>query len=174
MKKHVLPAQEKVRESSLEQYAAHRQEICLLLNDFLLKYLNSLYAEFHGDITLAIVLGELAHQNITQAMGRGPLAPALRENSIALESIKHLLLPTNPFSISEATGIPRETVRRKFEELIRRGWAEQVSSRGYVITPQVGEHFSWEFNLSLFEGVRELCTRLETILHGKTTIAHDP
>jgi predicted ArsR family transcriptional regulator len=38
------------------------------------------------------------------------------------ERMKHLE-PTNAFSISQATGIPRETVRRKIDKLQQKGWA---------------------------------------------------
>ena len=41
-------------------------------------------------------------------------------------SMRATLLPCNAFSISEATGIPRETVRRKASELVAEGLLERV------------------------------------------------
>lgn len=167
MRKHQLPPRDTIPQQSVDQYLAHGSELSILLNDFLLKYLNSLNAEFNGDIILAIVLGELAHHNISPFLKQGRMRPSAVENKITIESAREFLMPSNPFSISESTGIPRETVRRKFEELVRCGFAEQVSPRGYIITPQVTEHFMFGFNVRLFEGARLLSEQFQTILRGK-------
>jgi hypothetical protein len=41
---------------------------------------------------------------------------------------------TNVHSIADSTGIPRETVRRKVERLIERGWVERKENRHLVVT----------------------------------------
>lgn len=139
-----------------------------MLNDYLLKYLSSLYKEFDGDIVLAIVLGELAHQNISRQMQRGQLVPRIDNCPLTLEALRDLLLPSNPLSISEATGIPRETVRRKFERLVELGWVERVAHHSYLVTPAVAERFRFGFNLRLFEETLQLCSRLHEVLHQAT------
>lgn len=167
MRKHLLPPRDAIPQQSVDQYLAHGSELSILLNDFLLKYLNSLYAEFKGDLILAIVLGELAHHNVSPFLQQGRMTPSAVENKITIESAREFLKPSNPFSISESTGIPRETVRRKFEELVRLGFAEQVAPRGYIITSQVSEHFMFGFNVRLFEGACLFSTQFQTILGGK-------
>jgi DNA-binding IclR family transcriptional regulator len=43
----------------------------------------------------------------------------------------------NTQSIADSTGIPRETVRRKLQLLIDRGWIERTPDGGLVITQRV-------------------------------------
>lgn len=164
MPKHALPDVDTISKESVALYALHRQEALLLLNDFLLKYLNSLYKEFDGDIVLAIVLGELAHQNITHILNQlNRNGQTIKLANIA--SIRTRLVPCNPLSISEGTGIPRETVRRKFAALLKLGWIERISHNGYIITDLVSERFRHGFNLQLFEETLHLCSRLHEIMH---------
>lgn len=163
MTKHALPTVSDISMESVTLYDQHRLEAVLVINDFLLKYLSSLYQEFDGDIVLAIVLGELAHQNVTHVLS------GLKNNvqvsmPDGFESIRDPLVPCNPLSISEATGIPRETVRRKFSTLLALGWIERISHNGYIITKLAGERFRSGFNLQLFEETRQLCIRLQNVL----------
>ena len=164
---HLLPSLEDIPQSSVRLYTECKEQIILLINDFVLKYLNSLYAEFNGDLILAIILGELAHQNFSRIMHKGNINPAFNGTQFTIESSRDLMVPCNPFSISEATGIPRETVRRKFADLLELGWIERVSPRGYLITPLVGERFMFGFNIQLFEGIRLLCEQLQKIVIAK-------
>lgn len=164
-KRHCLPELRDIPAESADLFRAHHQEISLMLNDYLLKYLSSLYKEFDGDIVLAIVLGELAHQNISRLMQRGQLLPRDDNRTPMLEALRDLLLPSNPLSISEATGIPRETVRRKFELLVELGWIERVAHHSYLVTPAVAERFRFGFNLRLFEETLQLCSRLHKVLY---------
>lgn len=163
-KKHCLPALDEIPVESADLFRRHQQEVSLLLNDFLLKYLSSLYQEFDGDIVLAIVLGELAHQNISSVIQRGQLLPPADNRPVTLEALRDLLLPSNPLSISEATGIPRETVRRKFERLAKLGWVERVAHHSYLVTPAAAERFRFGFNLQLFEEARQLLLRMRAVL----------
>lgn len=161
---HILPSMDAIPYSSVELFTEHKDQISWLINDFVLKYLNSLYEEFQGDLILPIVLGELAHQNISRIMSRGQPVDSFKSDISSLEALRDVLAPCNPFSISEATGIPRETVRRKFDALLKLGWIERVSPRGYLITPLVVERFMFGFNIQLFEGVRLLCEQLQKIV----------
>ena len=52
------------------------------------------------------------------------------------------LLPCNALSISDVTGIPRETVRRKLAKLLALGWIEKTPDDMYVITDKIGEVFA--------------------------------
>jgi len=48
-------------------------------------------------------------------------------------------LPINLQSIADYSGIPRETVRRKLELLIQRGWVER-GAHGYVTATDAANH----------------------------------
>jgi hypothetical protein len=48
-------------------------------------------------------------------------------------------LPINLQSLADFSGIPRETVRRKLELLIRRGWVER-GEHGYVTATDAANH----------------------------------
>jgi DNA-binding transcriptional ArsR family regulator len=103
--------------------------VSLTLNAWVLRHLGRVYQQFDGDFLRAVVLGEVAHHNLSA------LAPALdfdtakiRERLAAPDGRKSLL-PCNAFSISQATGIPRETVRRKIKELVEAGLLFQDERR---------------------------------------------
>ena len=51
-------------------------------------------------------------------------------------------LPCNALSISDVTGIPRETVRRKLAKLVDLGWIEKTPDDMYVITDRIGTVFA--------------------------------
>ncbi len=61
---------------------------------------------------------------------------------------------------SEATGIPRETVRRTVEKLIAIGWIRRDSRGHLFITEKPQEHFVPEFNL---ESLKELLYTSERV-----------
>lgn len=49
------------------------------------------------------------------------------------------IAPCNALSISDATGMPRETVRRKVKELEKRGWLVREGARSLTLTPRAIE-----------------------------------
>lgn len=111
----------------------------LAVNMFVVRHLVRLYRAFDGDLLEAIVLGEVAHHNLSaylaqvvEARPSGAAAPRLPQRSD--------YLPTNAFSIAQATGIPRQTVRRKVKSLVERGWLLQDRA-GLIVSPVPLEHF---------------------------------
>jgi DNA-binding transcriptional regulator YhcF (GntR family) len=164
MKKHILVPPQEIPQESVDMYSLCMRHFSIVINDYLLKYLNSLYAEFHGDLVKAIVLGELAHHNISGLLRDQVFLKEFVAKQVNLDAIHHDLRPGNPFSISEATGIPRETVRRKFTELVKEGLVEKVKPKSYVITARVSERFIHSFNLQLFEETHRLCSKINAII----------
>ncbi len=78
---------------------------------FLVNWLVRLYTQFGGDILEAVVLGELA-----LGVHRGaPVHP-------------------NASAIANATGIPRETIRRKLAALQVKGWVKRDAGGRPVLT----------------------------------------
>lgn len=82
----------------------------------MLHALREIYRLFDGDILMAMVLGELGQYIVSDSQTN--LLPPVRP--------RH----SNAHSISIASGIPRETVRRKLEKLIAKGWVIECPEGG--------------------------------------------
>lgn len=130
----------------------------LAVNMFVVRHLVRLYATFDGDLIAAIVLGEVAHHNLSAYLTR--VADA-RRNGADSPSVPQRsdYLPTNAFSIAQATGIPRQTVRRRLEMLVARGWVLQEKG-GLIVSPEPFEHFR-SFNQEL---AADVMSTLDTVL----------
>lgn len=128
---------------ALEDFEANQSEILLRMGDFFMRYLHRLRHAFDGDLTMAIVLGEIGHHNSsiyfsTHGGLNSDLTPDERFKTMEC---------CNAHSLSTASGIPRETVRRKIDALIDRGWVEKVEGKGVRITEACVEYFATSFNL---------------------------
>ena len=136
-------------------YDQHPREISILLGWFFLRHLHQLYRRFKGDMVSAMVLGEIAHHNIchyfSSGKTKGPEGPWTN------------LEPCNPYSLSVATGLPRETCRRKVQTLVRQGLIRPHPAGGYVIPPNLGTHFR-ETNQRTLTDVVTLIGNLEDLL----------
>lgn len=148
----------------MEQYVQHQGEISLRMSHFFMVYLSAIYREFSGDLALVIVLGEVAHHNVSRLFSsQGPLPPFGETNYDDPEFYANLV-PCNAFSLAAATGIPRETVRRKIDQLVKRGWLHQDSKGAVRILPAVGMHFRPDFNVRLLQGLLEVSDQLKEVL----------
>ncbi|MTD33657.1 hypothetical protein [Paludibacterium denitrificans] len=88
------------------------RKACQISWAYMVQSLSRLYHEFDGDFLLPLILGEV-YMHSTRNYQTGD------------DKHHHAsLLATNPFSISEVTGIPRETVRRKIAKLVADGRLE--------------------------------------------------
>jgi hypothetical protein len=128
------------------------------------RHLLGVYSGFGGDVVAAIVLGEVAHHNLS-AMMSGARTP--RELSEALRATvgapQPAMLPTNVFSIAQSTGIPRETVRRKVESLTRRGWLVKDRAGNLFVTAEAGASFS-AFHVERMVDLLETARAIDTLL----------
>jgi hypothetical protein len=148
-------------------YQANKASIAIVMNHFFLRYLNLLYNEFEGDILLPIVLGEIAHHNITNFYSREKNCIKPSRKIETLRSDLKNFKTCNAYSISEATGIPRETVRRKIDKLVKFGWLVKYANSEVVISPTVGEHFMKDFNKELLSEMLEACGCLRELLEER-------
>ena len=147
-----------------DQYDAHKSVVAIIMNHFFLRYLNLLYREFEGDLVLPIVLGEIAHHNIHRFYSlKGDCIEFNEKAATAPERIKHLE-PTNAFSISQATGIPRETVRRKIDKLQQKGWVVKNDQGEVFISETVSEYFTQDFNKKILAELLEACECIRNLL----------
>lgn len=147
-----------------DQYDAHQNAVAVIMAHFFLRYLNHLYREFEGDLVLPIVLGEIAHHNIFRFYSRKGRSVEVREQSMADSEQMKYLEPTNAFSISQATGIPRETVRRKIDKLENKGWVIKNEKRGILITETVSAHFTKDFNKRILAELLETSENIRNLL----------
>ncbi len=122
---------------SPEVYASHRSILSVLMLRFMTSRLRAMYQAYDGDLTLCLVLGEIASRNTERFIDerRGYIPRSLSAPAPQL-------LACNALSISEVTGIPRETVRRKLAKLMDLGWIEKTPEDMYVITDKIGEVFA--------------------------------
>lgn len=66
--------------------------------------------------------------------------------------------------MAAATGIPRETVRRKIDQLVKREWLDRGADGSVRIRPEVGQHFRPDFNARLLLELLEVSDQLKKIL----------
>jgi hypothetical protein len=144
----------------------HEGAILVLMNLMLVRHLIDVYREFEGDMVAAIVLGEIAHHNLSPLINRAPtvlaMSQALREDE---GTLRQSLLPTNTFSIAQGTGIPRETVRRKVATLARRGWIERDGKGNLYVAPGTHDAFS-EFHVDRLLDLLTTSRAIEALVKG--------
>lgn len=134
---------------------------------FLLRHLQRVRVAFDGDFLLAIVLGEIAHHNICHYYSSGRRIQGARGVDYENPDGLPVLEACNAYSLSTATGIPRETVRRKAAELVNRGWVKRDARGGYLVTPEASRHFSTDFNVRSLADLMETADALRNILDGQ-------
>lgn len=145
-------------------YEQHKYKISVIMGSFMLRHLNSVYQEFDGDMVQAIVLGEIGHHNITRYYSGDVPLLGMNESFWDKPHPWKNLRPCNAFSISEATGIPRETVRRKIAILTRKGLLKLGPGGGLVLTPAVRTHFIGDFNVRFCRDLLETAERIRVLL----------
>lgn len=126
------------------------REITMLIGWFVTHHMHHLYKRFGGDMTLALILGEIAHHNISPFVKESRIGDKGDTIGWDLGYLHESLEPCNPFSISEATGIPRETCRRKVEKLVECGYIRKHPNGGYTIVEGISDHFR-DFNRKAFQ-----------------------
>lgn len=109
-----------------EQSRAEAQRVfravALLLARYEVRNLKRIFDEFERDILLPILLGEIALHNLGELEnGREVKESATNPDGVELCGVRDLR-PCNAYSIAAATGLPRETVRRKIARLTELGW----------------------------------------------------
>ncbi len=110
--------------------------VALILARHQIKNLKRLYDEFDHDIMLPLLLGEIALHNIGTPDARRSSA---QSNDVGDEAC--VLKPCNAYSIAAATGMPRETVRRKIGRLVELGWISRRHNGHLYISSTALQHF---------------------------------
>ena len=148
----------------LEGYDQHKSLVAVIMARFFLRYLNLLYREFEGDLLLPIVLGEIAHHNLFRFYSfKGDSTEINKQAANYPERMKHLE-PTNAFPISQSTGIPRETVRRKIDKLQQKGWAVKNDRGEFYMSETVSDHFTKDLNKKILAELLKTSESIQNIL----------
>lgn len=122
------------------EFSAHYYQLAYTLSRFIVPMMRETYREFGGDMLLTVVLGEVAARNLGKFFERGePRLPESVLNDPLLQ--RSLLRPCNALSISNATGIPRETVRRRVKRLCELGLIEQDERGHLYVTQKAADRF---------------------------------
>ncbi len=122
----------------------HQTMLSTYVSRFTINALRRAYRLFDGDLTLFLVFGEIAQYNMSralQALSPRDAADSSRWKRLMRSLPERMITPCNALSISDATGIPRETVRRKVKELERRGWLVREGARSLTLSPRAIEQF---------------------------------
>ena len=144
--------------------------VALVLARHEIRSLRRWFEDFDRDILLPILLGEIALHNIG-ALHHAVARPATTRPITAPPSVPRDtrpadcgLKPCNAYSIAAATGLPRETVRRKIGRLIELGWICREDNGHLYITEIALEQFG-----SMLSS-RALGELLETADHVRTLL----
>ncbi len=130
-------------EGSVRTRVSMLRNAAILLARYQIRSLRRLFEEFERDILLPILLGEIALHNIG-ALEHDDESDRLTADETEGESDEaHMsrLRPCNAYSIAAATGLPRETVRRKIGRLVELGWIRKQQNGHLYLTPQALKHF---------------------------------
>ncbi len=158
---HPSPPSRPATRAALERHAG---AITVLMNMMLVRHLIGVYKAFDGDVVAAIVLGEIAHYNLSPLIGRTRTPVELSEALQAgRDTLSQTFVPTNTFSIAQATGIPRETVRRKVADLVRRGWIVRDADGNLFVAAEANAAFA-EFHVERLQDLLAASRAIETLL----------
>jgi hypothetical protein len=126
-----------------ESNVNRHREVTYLTGRFLGEHITRVYQLFDGDLIAAIVLATVAQRNLQRfydevAHRADETFDELLDSEQHVEHMRHC----NALSVSAATGVPRETVRRKVRMLEEKGWLK-VGERGeLLVAPRIGRRFA--------------------------------
>ena len=130
-------------DSKGELARGRRIELSYLTGRFMTEHLVRVNRAFDGDLTAAIVLATIAQHSVQrfyEEVARDS-TQGFDELVASGEHVPHLR-PCNTHSVSAATGIPRETVRRKVKLLQDKGWITVGERRQLAVAAGIAEHFA--------------------------------
>lgn len=137
------------------------REVALLLAKHEIRHLRRWFEEFDRDILLPILLGEIALHNIGALVER-PEGEGEGED----ETGKCALKPCNAYSIAAATGLPRETVRRKIVRLVELGWVSRRRNGHLYVSSDALKHFGGLLSSRELTDLIETADRARRLLKG--------
>lgn len=171
MTQHTLSRRVSVPRAAFDE---HARAIKVLMNMMFVRHLVGLCGAFGGDLVAAFVLGEVAHHNLAPLINRARTPHELSGILRTIAGPRHrTFLPTNAFSIAQATGIPRETVRRKIASLTRRGWLEKDARGNLFVTADAAAAFAGSSDGRVHD-LLDTAHAIDTLLAGRAPAAGKP
>jgi predicted transcriptional regulator len=145
----------------------HAYQISHLIAGFTVPLMRNLYHQFDGDMVQMIVLGEISLHNVSQFFRKGgaDVPEKLLDDMARRGKLMH---SCNVLSISEATGIPRETVRRKVAQLLKKGLLYRDEHKRLMVRSGVSAGFSRR-NAKTTQEILELAAKLQALLKNVDT-----
>jgi DNA-binding transcriptional ArsR family regulator len=110
-----------------DSLTAHFGRIWPVHNDAFCELLVTLRRQFGGDLDRMLVLAVIGSRTLSQGRIDGMCYDRFMDSQRADEPA-----PINLQSIADYSGIPRETVRRKLNDLERAGWITR-RDKGYLV-----------------------------------------
>ena len=129
----------------------------LCLSFFFHSYLAAVYGNKDLDLLSISLLTEIAQHNL-EPFARGGHVAFPRD----ADEMK-LMQGCNAFSLSQATGIPRETARRKIKQLVELGWVEQHNRKGLFVTERWMDRLTREDVSKLLADFRDTADRIREL-----------
>jgi hypothetical protein len=139
-------------------FGRHPVAVTILMTELFLPYLRDLYRAFDGDLAMAVVLGEIG-QSTTRRFSDSARRDAIDLAHADQAPLARSRRPCSALSVSLASGMPRETVRRKVLQLAERGWIAGVED-GWVATDKPAAAFVPTFNRDQARRLLETARRM--------------
>lgn len=132
--------------------------LAFIVNRHLIEHMRRIAKDLDMDFELAYLYGVLAHLNVAPLIVPGE-APRNLLDEIT-RNARPDLVPQRLTDVSQVSGLPRETVRRKLEQLLTRGKAERTPEGLWKITfsgiDEHTRHFTKETILRFLKTANEL------------------
>ena len=141
------------------------RSVALLLARHEVRNLRRWYEEFDRDILLPILLGEIALHNIGAFENHPESAATAAAPTAQASSVTEMRIrPCNAYSISAATDLPRETVRRKIARLVELGWVTRRDNGHLYVSAAALEHFGSLLNSRALAELLETTERVRKLM----------
>ncbi len=106
--------------------------VAFALNRYIVDHLLRFGRQFGPDYQMLVVWGVVAHQSVIHHMPAGSRPSTVLAQDGMLKAPDPELRPVRQRDLSQITGIPKETVRRKLLKLEGEGWIRRQDS-GWVL-----------------------------------------
>jgi hypothetical protein len=120
---------------------------------------------FDGDLDKMVILSMIGERTLTSERAAGISYNRFLDGQRGPTSPR----PINVQSISDCTGIPRETVRRKIAQLIEKGWVERDDTGLLFVLPKASQDLK-----PITEGTLEYLTRVGEVIARAGGQASEP
>ena len=115
-----------------DEFAEKSRVFMYQMAEMLCRILPAYNDYFQGDMAKFLLVNALAAANVQRLM-TSPLSGDYEDIETRIPA--ELQVPANALSLAEATGMPRETVRRKLKELLAGGMLVEDERGGYRLRP---------------------------------------